>query len=96
MTSLCFASVGVASVWAMLGQPHLVFRSSVVLGITALTAAILSYFADQGDFEFFWYRVAVMVVEAICLLGSLYVVRRNGFRLVRIHRVSKAQRGEES
>ena len=47
--SLCFVSVGVTSVWALLGRAHLILRSCVVLFIGLLTACIPTYFLGDGE-----------------------------------------------
>ncbi|MAD81308.1 MAG: hypothetical protein QGF59_14925 [Pirellulaceae bacterium] len=78
--SLCFVSVGVTSVWALLGRAHLILRSCVVLFIGLLTACIPTYSLEEGEL---WFWITMMIVEATVLLASLFVVRLCGFRLVR-------------
>ena len=81
--SLCFVSVGVTSVWALLGRSHLFVRSCVVLCIGAGAGCVPGLFLRQ-DGGVHWQWIALMIVQAAVLLGSLFVVRQCGFRLVRI------------
>jgi len=81
--SLCFVSVGVTSVWASLGRAHLLPRCGGVFSIGLLTASIPTYLFERGDV---WFWTAMMITEVMVLLVSLLVVRRCGFRLVRVSR----------
>jgi hypothetical protein len=80
---LCFVSVGITSVWAMLGSGRTLIRSVIVLAISLLTSLIPSYCIDGGEL---WFWGVMMTAEATVLLVSLFVVRRIGYRLVRLSR----------
>jgi hypothetical protein len=92
IVSLCFVSVGVTSVWAMLGRTHIVLRSCVVLFIGAAAACIPPSSLVRGSWGLGpW--ITLMTVQVFVLLASLFVVRRCGFRLVRVS--SKAHTADD-
>ena len=79
--SLCFSAVGLTSVWTMLGQKYLLIRGSAVLFIGFLAASIPTYLTGGSDL---WFWLTIMISESTFLLASLYVLRRCGFRLIRV------------
>ncbi len=81
--SLCFVSVGLASVWAMFGKSPPLIRSIVVLLIAASSGCIPAYSFNTSEYSF-W--ISMMLAEAVFLLVSLWIVRLCGYRLVRLSR----------
>ncbi len=79
---LCFLTVGVISVWATLGNGYVLLRSLIVLMISLFAAVALVY-AVEGAVKNVIFCTLVGVM-AIFTLASLYVVRRSGYRMVRI------------
>jgi hypothetical protein len=80
--SLSFMSVAGTSVWAMLGKAHLVRRSCIVLVVGLPPACVPVFFL--GDENNLWFWITILTVQTTVLLASLFVVRRCGFRLVRL------------
>lgn len=76
---ICFATVGMASTWSILGSGNMLLRSVVVLVIAGVSGGIIGSLVPV--FIIFW--TAATLLHALFLLGSLLVVRRCGYRLVR-------------
>ncbi len=82
--SLCYVSVGLASVWAMFGKSPSLIRSIVVLLTAVLSGGILAWLVMDGRQKRFWFSVTL--AEAAFLLASLWIIRLCGYRLVRLSR----------
>jgi hypothetical protein len=89
--SLCFVSVGVTTVWAMLGS-HFLLRSVGVLLVAVSSGGILSFGLVRSE-HWFWFSVTL--AEAAFLLTSLWIVRLCGYRLVRLSRIHTPSLGNE-
>jgi len=76
--SLCFITVALTSIWAMLGTGSPILRSIIVLTIAAISGGALGFFYEN-DF-FFW--TSIMIMQALLLIGSLGVLRYLGYRLL--------------
>lgn len=82
VVGMCFVSVGLMSAWAMLGTRHVILRGIVVL-VVSLVAALIPPLLWMGLSDLLRWTL-MMTWEASFLLVSLYVVRRCGYRLVRL------------
>ncbi len=78
---LCFVIVALISAWAMLGRSYVLLRTFVVLVICASMGGLLAFLLDR---EAYWTWILLLLTEASAILASLYVVRRAGYRLVRL------------
>ena len=74
---ICFAAIGIAAPWAVLGAGRPLMRSAVVLGIAAASGIVPNLMRR----EIAWFWISMFVLEAAFLLASLAVVRWCGFRL---------------
>jgi hypothetical protein len=84
--SSTFVVSSLLSVWAVLGIGH-VWRRVVVA--VCLSAAAGQTFAVGRDIDSFF--PAVPALQAMIMMASLWVVRSNGYRLVRIPKEAGAQ-----
>jgi hypothetical protein len=80
--SLCSVAVGLAAVWAALGQDRPLQRSLIVLAL-ALSLGVLFSFGINEGWDGYFYITSITVLQAVIVLGSLLVVRSCGYRLVR-------------
>jgi hypothetical protein len=80
--AMCFVAVGLAALWAALGNVRPLGRGQVVLVLSPLLGAFFAFAA--GAHPHGWaYIILIMLLYAALLLGSLLVVRSCGYRLVR-------------
>ncbi len=86
----CFVVANLAAIWAMLGLGKPLARSVVVLTISLVLGALFGYVIDEG-MEAYLYIMAVMALQSLFLLGSLAVLRGDGYRFV--GRTSKSHDG---
>jgi hypothetical protein len=82
LVGVSFAAVGLAAMWAMLGERRPWLRCIATVLIAAGFALLLKFVHPSQMHE--W--VCILIMEAIWLLLSLYVVRRCGYRLVSVRR----------
>lgn len=76
----CFATVGLASIWAVLGSGHLALRSVLLLPLAGASGWLGGRAAfGQSDWDF----VFLTVLQAVWLFASLGVLRWAGYRLKR-------------
>jgi hypothetical protein len=79
--AMCFVAVGLASLWATLGNVHPHGRVLAVLLLSPLLGAFFAFAADAQRAG--WaYIILTMLLYAALLLGSLLVVWSCGCRLV--------------
>jgi hypothetical protein len=78
--AICFGAVALVSLWAMLGLGQPVVRIVVAVLIALGAGAIGGYVLDGPTDQIFW--VFVALAQAVCVLGSLSVVRASGYRLL--------------
>jgi hypothetical protein len=81
--SLCFAIVGMASVWGGLGLAHPMPRNAVLLVMSAVLGLLFMYAVNSDEPQAYFYSVSVMMLQAVVLIASLLIVRSCGYRLVR-------------
>lgn len=81
--SLCYVVIGLAGVWSGLGLARPTLRSVVVLLVSAVLGAALTYGVSQDRWESYLYIISMMLIHAGVLIGSLLVVRSCGYRLMR-------------
>ena len=77
---LCYAAVALTSIWAILGLGHPAFRSVFVILIAVAAGLAGGYVTDRGSHLGFW--ASTTVLQAAMLVGSLFVIRGMGYRLV--------------
>lgn len=77
---LCYVSVSLTSIWAILGTGHPVVRSFFVVVIAVIAGLLAGYVVDNGGEMFFW--LSTTVLQAVLLIASLTVIRRVGYRFV--------------
>lgn len=75
-----FTAVGLTSSWSILGSGNPFLRSVVVLVIAGISGGIIGSLIGHG-FIIFW--TFAMFLHAVFLIGSLLVVRRCGYRLMK-------------
>jgi hypothetical protein len=79
--AMCFVAVGLASLWATLGNVRPRGRVLVVLVLSPVLGAFFAFAADAQGAG--WaYIILTMLLYAALLLGSLLVARSCGYRLV--------------
>jgi hypothetical protein len=83
LLGVSFAAVGLAGMWAMLGERRPWLRCVVAILVAAGFGLLPELLQPQP--RCVW--VYILVTEAIWLLLSLYVVRRCGYRLVPVRRL---------
>jgi len=77
------ALVGVLSPWAMLRERLLVVRGAILLAVAAVAGWGTARILTQPSAAF-W--ISIALTEATVLIASLLVVRRCGYRLMRVPR----------
>jgi hypothetical protein len=82
LSGVSFTAVGLAAMWAMLGERRPWLRCIATILIAAGFALLVKFVHPSQMYE--W--LCVLMMEAIWLLLSLYVVRRCGYRLVSVRR----------
>ena len=80
--ALCFAGVGLVSLWAVLGDARPLRRSPVVFVLSPILGACFAFAAD-ADSDGWIYILLIMLLYPVALVGSLLIVRSCGYRLVR-------------
>jgi len=80
--ALCFITVALTSIWAMLGTGNLILRSIIVLIIAVISGSAFSYYVLGGMFPFFFFWTSITIMQALLLIVSLGVLRRLGYRLL--------------
>ncbi|QEH39044.1 hypothetical protein OJF2_76560 [Aquisphaera giovannonii] len=80
--ALCIVAVGLAALWASLGDARPRARGPAVPALASLLGASLAY-AFGAHARGWVYIISTMLLYATVLLGSLLVVRSCGYRLVR-------------
>ena len=81
--AVCFVSVALVAIWAILGLGHVLFRSIVLFVIAAIVGWILARVIDESD-DTFW--TSTTILQATYLMASLLVVRSCGYRFLARHR----------
>jgi hypothetical protein len=89
---LCFATVGLTSVWAVLGNSKPLVCLIPVLLIAVALGGVEKNLSSSVSL---WFWITMMISEAAFTVSSLWVVRCCGFRLVRITRVHKMPKIDE-
>jgi len=79
--AVCFVSIALTAIWAMLGLGPPLLRGSVFLVMSGLMGWVLTIVIDERRLEFFWFFVAVR--QAVYMVATLAVVRLFGYRLLR-------------
>lgn len=77
---LCYVSVALASIWAILGTGHAVVRSFFVVVIAIMAGLLAGYVVHHGGEIGFW--LSTTALQAVLLIASLTVIRRAGYRFV--------------
>jgi hypothetical protein len=80
--ALCFVAVGLAALWAALGNARPHGRGPVVLVLSPVLGAFFAFAADAQRAGWVYIILSMLLCSAT-LLGSLLVVRACGYRLVR-------------
>jgi hypothetical protein len=80
--AVCFVSVGLVSLWAVLGDAHPQRRGPVVFVLSPILGACFAFAANARP-EGRIYILLIMLLYPAALLASLLVVRSCGYRLVR-------------
>jgi hypothetical protein len=76
-------AVVVASVWAGLGVSHLGLRTAAAVGLQLTLSLLLSFaFLQTWDLERTVWMAAQQLAETAIVIGSLFVVRSCGYRIV--------------
>jgi len=81
--AVCFVSVALVAIWAILGLGQVLFRSLVLFVISAIVGWILARVIDEGD-DIFW--TSTTILQATYLMGSLLAIRACGYRFLARHR----------
>jgi hypothetical protein len=79
--ALCFVAVGLVTLWAALGYARSLWRCLVVFAVSPVLGAFFALAAHAHQAGWF-YILLTMLLYPACLLGSLFVVRSCGYRLV--------------
>lgn len=77
--AICFVSVALTALWAMLGLGNPWLRGLLVMGIAVGAGITVGYSLEISRIGF-WIFVSLM--QAVYLLGSLFVFRKLGYRLL--------------
>ena len=80
--AMCFVAVGLVCLWAVIGDARPLRRSPVVFVLSPILGAFFAFAADAHPAGWI-YILLIMVLYPTALLGSLFVVRSCGYRLVR-------------
>ncbi len=80
VVALCYASVALTSIWAILGTGRPFVRSMFVVVIAIVSGLIAEYVFDHGEKMPFW--LSTTCLQAVLLVSSLAVIRRVGYRFV--------------
>jgi hypothetical protein len=80
--ALCFVSVGLAALWAMLGDARPQRRAPLVLALSPVLGVFFAYAAAAHRAGWVYILLTMLLYPAL-LLGSLLVVRSCGYRLAR-------------
>jgi hypothetical protein len=77
--AVCFVSVALVAIWAILGLGHVLFRSIVLFVIAAIVGWILARVIDN-TYYIFW--TSTTILQATYLMASLLVIRACGYRFL--------------
>lgn len=77
--ALCFVSVALAAIWAMLGLRTPILRIPFVFLIAGPAGWLGGYIIDHSDYGF-W--TSTTILQAVLLVASLFAVRAVGYRLM--------------
>ncbi len=80
VVGLCYASVALTSIWAILGTGRPFVRSMFVVVIAIVSGLIAEYVFDHGEEIPFW--LSTTCLQAVLLVSSLAIIRRVGYRFV--------------
>jgi len=80
VVALCYASVALTSIWAILGTGRPFVRSMFVVVIAIFAGLFVEYVFAQGNELPFW--LSTICLQAVLLVSSLAVIRRVGYRFV--------------
>ena len=76
---LCYVTVALTSIWAILGMGHPVVRSIFVV-VIAISAGLFAGYVIAGEELGFW--VSTTGLQAVLLISSLAVIRGVGYRFL--------------
>ena len=79
---LCYVSVALSAIWAMLGTGRPFVRSMLVVIIAIFAGLFSGYAVDQSNDMGFWFFTTAL--QAVLLISSLAVIRRVGYRFVAV------------
>jgi hypothetical protein len=83
MIGLLLATVGLMTVWSVLGRRHPLLPSMIATGVAAgLGFGLATWFHALAGMTVLW--TTIPSVEALSLVASLLVLRSCGYRLVRL------------
>jgi hypothetical protein len=80
--ALCFVVTDLAALWSALGLAAPAARSTVVILMSPALGALFCY-AVGAQWEGYFNIMTIMLLQSLCLIGSLLVVRSCGYRLTR-------------